>query len=126
MSGERLPAWLRWSWWFVVPPIGALAVRLAFERACESPYELAAALMSRSRPALLVALLYLGAHVWAVVAYLLTIERTRTLVPSLGAVRRLWGSDVIKLAIAAAVLALEHAPVRLWRLLGRAVLGCGP
>jgi hypothetical protein len=113
------------SWWLLVPAFAVLVVRLSYERACASPYELLPAVMSKAQSALPIAVLYLGAHVWAGGAYLLTVRETGSLLPSIAAARRIWGTQWPKIVFTVAVLALEYLPISLWRLVGKTVLPCG-
>ena len=111
------------SWWVVFPVFAAIALRLAVERTCGDPYELMPALTSSARWAWPLALLYLAAHAWSVAAYLLTVARADTLLPPLAAWRRVWGGDVVKIVLMLAMLAIESAPIGLWRMIGAAA-GC--
>lgn len=111
------------SWWVIFPLFAALSVRLAVERACGDPYELLPALTSNARWAWGVALVYVLAHVWFVGAYLVTVSRTGTLLPALAAWRGVWRMDAVKIAGMAVLLAIESAPVAIWRMLAPAI-GC--
>jgi hypothetical protein len=126
MDLSAAQVWLTRLWWVVVPPFGLLVSRLAFERACAAPYQLLAEIASQPSFAWPLAVLYLSAHLWAIAAYLVTVERTDTLAPSVRVIRALWGPEAIKLAVTAAVLTVEYASIRLWSLVGHSLLGCRP
>jgi hypothetical protein len=111
-------------WWALVPPFGVLVVRLVYERGCRSPYELLATITSNSLYAWPLAILYLGVHCWVAAAYLMTVERTGTLMPSVSAWRTVWGRDWPKIVFTAAVIVVEYWPIPFWRLVGQRVLGC--
>ncbi|MBK5296294.1 MAG: hypothetical protein JJE40_03985, partial [Vicinamibacteria bacterium] len=70
------------------------------------------------------AILYLGAHCWAVGAYLVTVEHAASLLPSSRAVKAFWGRHWPKVVVTAAIVAVEHAPMTLWRAVGH-FLNCG-
>jgi hypothetical protein len=118
-------AWLTRAWWVVVPPLAVLVLRFVYERACAAPYELLHDVASQSSLAWPLAAGYLAAHCWAVAAYLYTVERAGTVGPRFRAVRELWGAHTIQLAVTVGVLAMEYAPVRWWRTIGKAFFGCG-
>ena len=115
--------WLMWTWWFLFPSFALLTLVLSFERACRDPYNLLAAAASLPGTAWGLAAMYVLAHVWIVAAYLITVARTQDLLPSARAFRDAWSTDSLKVALMAAVVAIEYCPVRLWRLVG-AYFGC--
>lgn len=112
------------SWWVVCPGFAMLASRLTFERACADPYSLLATLTSTPATAWPLALLYLSAHAWLFVAYLVTATRTNALWPSVAQMRSVWGNGLFKILLMTIALAVEYLPVSLWRVLGARVFGC--
>lgn len=111
-------------WWVLIPAFALLVARLVFERGCRAPYELLPDVTSSSLLAWPLAIVYLGVHCWAAAACFATIEQTGTLTPTLAAARAVWGKDWPKLVFAAAVFALEYAPIPLWQMAGRGLGGC--
>jgi hypothetical protein len=122
---SRVRAVLTSTWWPVLLSFGALTVRLAHERACSNPYDLLPDVTSNPAWALLLAAVYVAAHVWAVCAYVMTVSVSDALLPGPAAFRAAWGSSAVKPALMAVVFAIEYAPIPVWRLLGHA-LGCRP
>jgi hypothetical protein len=123
-SGDAARLWLLRAWWPIVPVFALLVVRLVYERACASPYELLPDVTSNSLYAWPLAMLYLGVHCWALTAYLVTAGGAGTLLPGLSAARATWGSHWPKIVFTVAVLALEYSPIPFWRLVGQTVLQC--
>jgi hypothetical protein len=111
------------AWWPLFPCSAALTLRLAAERICGDPYDLLPALSSQSRWAWTLATVYLLAHLWVILAYVFTVAGTGALRPSWQAVRRLWGPEQPILLSMLGVLAIEYAPIPLWRLIGTSI-GC--
>jgi hypothetical protein len=120
---DRRIVWLARGWWLLMPPFALLVARLTVERACAAPYELLPTTTSVPLLAWMLAGLYVGAHAWMAAAYLLTVERTGALIPTISAVRAAWRGQAVKLLLAAAVLATEYAPIPMWRAVGQG-LGC--
>ena len=119
--GDRAAAWLAKGWWLVMPPFAVLVGRLTFERIWASPYELLSSATRVPLFAWLLAGLYVAAHAWMAGAYLVTVERTGALVPTLAAVRAAWRGHALKVLLAAAIFAVEYAPMPLWRAIGERV-----
>ena len=127
MTGhDRAATWLWRTWWLLMPPFGALVLRLAFERTCAAPYELLPSLTAVPALAWLFAGLYLAAHAWMAAALLFTIERGGSLVPTRAGIRRLWQGHLIQLTLAIVLFAIEYGPVPLWQAVGQRELRCGP
>jgi hypothetical protein len=124
MNTSRVALLLARLWWVLVPPFAVLVVRLMYERACRSPYELLGNIMSNSIYAWPLAILYLGVHCWAAAAYVITVERSGTLAPAVAGWRIVWGRDWPKILLTALVIVVEYWPVQFWRIVGRTVLGC--
>jgi len=118
IGGDFADKWLKRTWWLLFPSFTVLTVRLDVERACADPYDLLPALASEPAWAWPVALVYVLAHFWAVAAYLLTVSRTQEMVPPVRAWQSVWGTEVAKPIVMAAVLIAEYVPVQVWRLIG--------
>jgi hypothetical protein len=108
-------------WWVLFPCFSVLTCRLTAERMCGDPYDLLPALTSRPAWAWPIALVYVSAHVWVLAVWLLTVSRSRELVPGPRAYRVVWGADAAKLLLMLGVFVIEYSPVSLWRLLGASV-----
>ena len=124
MNANRVALLLARLWWVLVPAFAVLVVRLVYERACRSPYELLGSVMSSSLYAWPLAILYLAAHCWAAAVYMITVERSGTLLPPVSAWRTVWGRDWPKIFLTALVIIVEYWPIQFWRIVGRSVLGC--
>jgi hypothetical protein len=85
---------------------------------CGNPYDLLPALASQSRWAWTLAVVYLLTHVWGAGAYLLTVSRTQMLLPPWSAFRQVWGAERPMALSMLGLLAIEYAPIPLWRLVG--------
>lgn len=106
------------AWWLVCPAFAALVMRLTFERACADPYNLLPQVMSRPMLAMPVALLYVSAHVWVVAVYLQAATAAGTLWPLRNGSEAILWRERWKAIALVALLAIEYAPVSLWRLFG--------
>ena len=110
--------WLARSWWLLFPAFTVVTLRLGVERACADPYDLLPAVTSNPAWAWPIALVYVLTHVWAITAYVTTTVVAGTLWPSRVEWRTLWGRELYAIVAMAAALALEYAPIALWRWLG--------
>jgi hypothetical protein len=110
--------WLGRSWWLLFPAFSALTWRLDIDRACANPYDLLPALTTNPASAWAIALVYVLAHVWMVAVYVTTASAAGTLRPPVDRWRGMWGRDVYKILAIAAAIAIEYAPLELWRWLG--------
>jgi hypothetical protein len=115
---DSVQQWLSRGWWLLFPSFALLTFRLAVERTCAEPYDLLPALASKPAWAWPIAGVYVLAHVWVVGAYVLTVSRTDTLVPSVRLWNEVWGAEVMKLALMLAPFAIEYAPLPIWRAIG--------
>ena len=118
-------AWLARAWWVLVPAFAILVARLVFERTCASPNDLLPTMTAVPLVAWGLATLYLGSHVWLAAAYVLTVERTGTLVPTWSLIRRAWDDDLLKVVVATVVVAVEYAPAPWLQAIGHRILHCG-
>lgn len=116
------PSGLIRIWWIVFPSLTLLTLRLTVEGACGDPYD---PLPATGSAALILAVVYVLAHVWLAGTYLLTASRAQRLLPSARDMTSLWGPDILKIYLVAGVLPLEHVPVPLLQLIGHGV-GCSP
>jgi hypothetical protein len=110
--------WLGRIWWLLFPAFAVLTWRLDIERACANPYDLLPALTTNPVWAWPIALVYVLSHVWIVAVYVTTAVAAGTLRPSIDRWRGMWGRDLYKILVMAAVIAIEYAPLALWRWLG--------
>jgi hypothetical protein len=125
-SDDRASRWLAIAWWMVCPPFALLVARFSYERACLNPYELLQPIMRHQSGAVLVAAIYLAAHVWLVAAIVL-IARAWD-----GINRReprpvAWSIDVrvvVRVVAMAAVIAVEQVPRAVWAWLYHAIGVC--
>lgn len=106
------------AWWVVFPAFAVLVARLTFERACADPYNLLPGVMSRPALAMPVALLYVSAHLWVVAVYLHAVNAAGTLWPLRTPSAAMPRVETWKAIALVALLAIEYAPVSLWRLFG--------
>ncbi len=125
MTLHRVRALLLATWWILWPPFAALIVRLAMERACANPYDLLPAITSNPTWVSLLAALYVAPHLWLVAAYVVTVQMCDDLLPGPRALMAVWRTGWVRLALMAALFAVEYAPMPVWRFLGR-VVGCRP
>jgi hypothetical protein len=116
--------WLARTWWIVFPCFAALTARLAVERTCDDSYQLLSQATSHPSLAWLLALVYVSAHWWLLAAYLVTVRRTHTLLPTFQAGRMVWGNQSAKILLLLATLMLEYAPVSVWRAIGVRISSC--
>ncbi|HET7218052.1 MAG TPA: hypothetical protein VFJ02_08380 [Vicinamibacterales bacterium] len=126
MNGRRslVTRSLRRVWWPLWPAFLALAVRLGIERGCGDAYDLLPALVSNPAWAWPLALVYVAAHAWIIGAYLVTVSAAGRLAPGLDAWRAMWGRNLATVILMLAAMAIEYAPVPLWRMI-MAAAGCG-
>ena len=115
---------MRAAWWVLWPAFTALTVRLGVERGCGDPYDLLPAIVSNPTWAWPLALGYVAAHAWIAAVYLVTVADAGRLAPGWRAWQSVWRGDLPMVALMIASMALEYAPVSLWRLLAAAA-GCG-
>jgi len=113
------------SWWLLFPAFTVVTLRLGVERACADPYDLLPAITSNPAWAWPIALVYVLTHVWTITAYVTTTVVAGTLTPSPPDWRALWGRKVYLIVAMAAALALEYAPIALWRWIGAAGICAG-
>jgi hypothetical protein len=118
---NRLAVWLARSWWLVMPPFAALVARLTYERTCAAPYELLPTLTRLPLFAWMLAGLYVAAHAWVAAAYLLTVASTGALIPPPARIRELWRGRLTLVILATVLLAVEYAPVTMWRAVGHSL-----
>jgi hypothetical protein len=91
------------TWWAICPPCALLVARFSYERGCLDPYELLRPFMQRQTGALLVASVYVAAHVWLVAAVILTVRGRDT-----------WKDQRWKVIAMAVVIAVEQVPRAVW------------
>jgi hypothetical protein len=103
------------TWWAVGPAFVVLAGRLAIDRACGDPYNLVPALASRAAIAWAMAAVYVLAHLWLLAAYVQTARASAALLPPPRALGAIWGSDRWKVWLLLFAVALEYAPLLLFR-----------
>lgn len=103
------------TWWAICPLFILLTARLAVDRACRDPYNLVPALAARPLAAWGMAAIYVLAHVWLLAAYLQAAVAASSLLPSIGAVQRIWGREAWKPWLLVAAMAVEYAPLALFR-----------
>lgn len=111
------------AWWVLFPAFALLVARLAAERACANPYDLLPALTAQPALALSMACVYLAGHLWMVATYFVSVEASGRWWPFAGSGSFRDRQQVAKLALMAGALAIEHAPLGVWRLVGTS-LGC--
>jgi len=107
------------TWWAIGPAFVVLTARLAIDRACRDPYNLVPGLASKPVLAWALAALYLGAHLWLLLAYLRTSIDARTLLPLPRDIRAVWGRGQWKVWVLVAVMTVEYSPQSFSRLAGR-------
>jgi hypothetical protein len=112
------------TWWAIGPPCALLVARFSYERGCLDPYELLRPIMLRQTGALLVAGVYVAAHVWLITAAILTARARDAALPWTSALRTAWGPDLWKVVAMAVVLAVEQVPRAVWAWIYRAVGVC--
>jgi hypothetical protein len=115
---------VRAIWWPLWPAFLALAVRLGIERGCGDAYDLLPSLVSSPAWAWPLAAVYVAAHAWVIVAYLVTVSAAQRLAPGVAVWRAVWGRSLVRVILMLAAMAIEYTPVALWRMAG-AVAGCG-
>lgn len=115
---------LRALWWPLWPAFAALTVRLGIARGCGNPYDLLPAIVSDPAWAWPLALVYVAAHAWIAAAYLATVADAGSVVPAWRVWRSVWGRAVAMVLLMLGALAVEYAPLPLWRALAAAA-GCG-
>lgn len=123
IDAGRAFLWLVRAWWLIFPCFGALTVTLVIQRTCARPHQLLPSVTSDPALAWPVALLYLSAHLWMLAAYLLTVERAGSLLPTPQAIRAVWSKQATKLMLMTATLVVEASPVALLRLAGDLICG---
>jgi hypothetical protein len=112
---------LRASWGLLWPLFAALVAWNTYERACLTLAEPWPWMTGRPLLALLVGLVYVAAH-WWVVIWLLTLVRIRSRAgegasASASSLAAVWPS-LLQVVLMAAAMAVEYAPMGLWRWLG--------
>jgi hypothetical protein len=78
----------------------------------------------RPAAAWLVGTMYVAAHAWLVLAYGVTVSATGALLPSVRQFRATWAGRWPLVAALAALVAIEHAPAGLWRVLAAILRAC--
>lgn len=121
---SRARAGLRAAWWGLWPAFTALAIRLGVERGCGDAYDLLPALAANPAWAWPIALMYVAAHVWIIAVYLVTVSASQRLAPGATDWRAVWGRGLITVQLMVVSIALENAPLALWRTIATAA-GCG-
>jgi hypothetical protein len=114
IADTRLKRLLAVTWWGVCPPCALLVARFSYERGCLDPYELLRPVMLHQTGALLVAAVYVAAHVWLLTAAILTARARDPRLPWTNALRTAWGSDRWKVIAMAVVIAVEQVPRAAW------------
>jgi hypothetical protein len=110
ISEERANRWFAVTWWIVCPACALLVARFSYERACLNPYELLQPIMRHQSGALIVATIYVAAHVWLIATILLIARAwSRGRAP-----RFVAGSADLKVVAMAVVIALEQVPRAVW------------
>jgi hypothetical protein len=125
VARERMVRGLRVMWWPLWPAFAALTIRLGIERGCGDPYDLLPAIVGNTAWAWPLALVYVTGHAWIAAAYLITVSAAGTLAPGWRVWRGLWQHGLGMLVLMLAAMAIEYAPVSVWRILAAAA-GCGP
>jgi hypothetical protein len=110
--------WIGRTWWVVFPCFAVLTARLAAERTCGDSYQLLSQATSHPSLGWLLAAVYVSAHWWLLAVYLVTVRRTRQLLPTIQDARRMWGNQWTKVLLLLTTLILEYAPVSIWRAIG--------
>lgn len=118
MTRRAVDLWLMRSWWVLFPCFTALIIRLAIDRACAEPYNLAPALAGDPAWAWPLAIVYVLAHLWIAAAYLLAVSRTQALMPTRRALAAFGSADTMKLILMSGAFVIEYSPMPLWRLIG--------
>lgn len=113
---SRVQVWLSHLWWPMWPCFASLAGALAVERVCGQPYRLLPGATSQPALAWPLALLYLAAHLWLLAAYVITVQRSDSLLPDRRMVRAVWGRTAVKIWLMVAAFAIEYLPISIWRL----------
>jgi hypothetical protein len=112
------------TWWVIGPPCALLVARFSYERGCLDAYELLRPVMLRQTGALLVAAVYVAAHVWLIAAAVLTARARDAALPWTSALRAAWGHDQWKVVAMAVVLAIEQVPRAVWAWIYHAIGIC--
>jgi len=115
---DRLRFWLSATWWLIVPAFALLSSRLAIERGCGDPHYLLPELMARPGWALTLVAAYMLAHLWMLTTYLMTALASDRLLPAWRDWRALWRTDLWQVGLMIVALAIEHAPMTTWRIVG--------
>ena len=110
--------WLARFWWLIFPAFGAMTARLSMERTSGGASQLLPQATSDPSLAWLLAIIYVAAHWWLLLAYLVTVRRTQMLFPNLRVVRIVWGSESPKLLLLFTAFALEYLPLSMWQAIG--------
>lgn len=109
---------LRRSWGLLWPLFAALVARNTYERACLTLAEPWPWMTGRPLLALVVGLVYVAAH-WWVVMWLLAVARVRSQAGARASPFAAGWPSLVQVSLLAAAMAIEYAPMGLWRWVGR-------
>jgi hypothetical protein len=106
IADTQIKRLLALTWWAICPLCALLVARLSYERGCLDPYELLRPIMQRQIGALVVASVYIAAHVWLVAAVIAMVRGQDAW--------NTWKDERWKVIAMAAVIAVEQVPRAVW------------
>jgi hypothetical protein len=112
------------TWWAICPSSALLVARFSYERGCLDPYELLRPVMQHQTGALLVASVYVAAHVWLITAAILTARARDSAVSWSNVLATVWGTNRWQVVTMAVVLAIDQVPRAVWTWVFRAIGIC--
>ncbi len=126
IADTHLKRLLALTWWAICPPFTLLVARFSYERGCLDPYELLRPVMQRQVGALLVASVYVAAHVWLITAVILTARARDATLPwtPMRILRSAWDREWWRVVTMAVVLAVEQFPRVVWAWIYHAIGVC--